>query len=102
MSKQRHPEGWLEDLVAAKSNPINLNALVAEMLTAFGGLTAFCNLAFATFEELPAKSPSRERMLSNVMRLIAQATIQPPAQEANEEELRAILEQLADGNGDDA
>lgn len=101
MSKQRLPEEAIGEIVGAKGNLLDLNSLVAEIVTAFHGMKALANLLSTLYEELPAKSPSRERLLSNVFRLICMAKMEPPSTDASPEELKAIMQEVVGMEADE-
>jgi hypothetical protein len=98
---QRHDaEGVASILAHAPQNAINIHLLLGHVVDQFGGLEAFAEQAFTTYSELPAKSPARERMITNIMRLIAAATTPgagplPASEQEMKEEFQVLIEGIA-------
>lgn len=67
-------EGATAILRQAPQDSINIRLLLKQVMYEWGGFEQFAKDAYKTFSELPAKSPARERMITNIMRLIATAT----------------------------
>ncbi len=97
---ERHDvEGAVSILAQAPQNSINIQLLLGHVVEKFGGLEGLATKAAEVFDELPAKSPARERMITNIMRLIAAATIPgagllPTDQEDLEENLRQEMKRI--------
>lgn len=73
---ERHdPEAAVALLAKASDNPINIQLLLGYIVNELGGLEEFGKLVATVLLEMPAKSPARERMITNIMRLIAGATV---------------------------
>jgi len=92
------------ELQQAPKNPVDIKMLMGHVLREFGGLEEFAKIIFKQWEALPPKSPARERLLSNLMRLIATATTQGPpeipiADDDLEAELDRKLKELYGTNG---
>lgn len=101
MIRQRQPEKYINEVVSAKSSPVNIDLLIKHLMSAFGGLESFANVVVTQWTELPDKSPSRQRLISDIMRLIATSKVQGPAVDATQDEIRHELQQImqADENG---
>ena len=93
MVKQSHPDEMIADVLKAK-NPVDIHGLLARVIAEFGGNAGLAEKLAVLYEELPKNSPSRERILSNIMRLVNTVSDhQGPPLPAEEEELAAVLRQ---------
>jgi hypothetical protein len=72
---QLQPDETLEGIAKAKGSECDIRPMLACIIREFGGYEGIAKLLFTDYCELPAKSPSRERLLTNVLRLIGHATV---------------------------
>jgi len=100
MLAQHQPDEAIGEILKAKQSRTDSEAVCACVVAAFGGAEGIAKHLFTLYGELPEKSPSRERILSNIMRLVAQTGSpqgEVPTEEEDVEDLRAVLQEVADG-----
>ena len=92
-------EGAVSILAHAPQNSINIQLLLGYVMDEWGGLEKFAKDIHGTYKELPPKSPARERLVTNIMRLISAATLPgtgplPTDQQELEEDLRQEMRRI--------
>lgn len=104
--KQHHAAELMKEIAGAKGSEVDIKPLLACVLREFGGNEGIAAKLYADYTELPKKSPSRERMLTNILRLIGHATPQQGVDDESmddneiEEEIKSVVRRaLADENG---
>lgn len=85
--KQYQAGDLLKEIAQAKGSEVDIRPLLACVIRVFGGYEGLAQKYLADYEALPAKSPSRERVLTNILRLIGHASVaESPDDEGKDDE----------------